>query len=174
MIVNNVDLSKVSALVEQGRKDRNALRKSIRLEGEWILDQTAGFQFRTEMAYEKGKQVLEIDSPTWLGGQGNRLGPMAYCIAGLTSCFMATLASVAASKGIRLKRLKVSSSCNINFAKTLDVADEPITESINFEIDADAENADRAALEEVVRMARERCPAVYSMEHIVRVNTSLR
>ncbi|MEM4369988.1 MAG: hypothetical protein QW444_00590, partial [Candidatus Nitrosocaldus sp.] len=69
-IVNNVDLSKVSALIEQGKKDKSALRKIIRLEGEWILDESKGFQFRSEMAYEKGKQVLEIDSPTWLGGQG--------------------------------------------------------------------------------------------------------
>ncbi|MEM4611917.1 MAG: OsmC family protein [Candidatus Nitrosocaldus sp.] len=173
-IVNNVDLSKVSALIEQGKKDKSALRKIIRLEGEWILDESKGFQFRSEMAYEKGKQVLEIDSPTWLGGQGNRLGPMAYCIAGLTSCFIATFASVAASKGIRLKRLKVSSNCTINFAKTLDVADEPITESINFDIDAEAENADKAKLEEILRLARERCPAVYSMEHVIRVNAILK
>ncbi|MCS7141593.1 MAG: OsmC family protein [Candidatus Nitrosocaldus sp.] len=174
MVINNVDLSRVSAFVEQGKRDSSALRKVIKLEGEWILDSSKGFQFRSEMAYEKGKQVLEIDSPTWLGGQGNRLGPMAYCIAGLTSCFIATFASVAASKGIRLKRLRVSSNCTINFAKTLDVANEPITESINFDVDAEAENADRAVLEDVLRLARERCPAVYSMEHTIRVNTSLR
>ncbi|MFN4336119.1 MAG: OsmC family protein [Candidatus Nitrosocaldus sp.] len=174
MIVNNVDLSKVSAFIEQGKKDRSVLRKTIMLEGEWIFDEKKGFQFRSEMAYEKGKQVLEIDSPTWLGGQGNRLGPMAYCIAGLTSCFIATFASVAASKGIRLKRLSVSSNCTVNFAKTLDVTDEPITESINFDIDAEAENAGKAELEEVLRLARERCPAVYSMEHLIKVNTVLK
>jgi uncharacterized OsmC-like protein len=52
-----------------------------------------GYQFRTELSYEKGKEVTEMDSPS--GGNGNRLGPMAYCGAGITSCFIATFTSVA-------------------------------------------------------------------------------
>jgi uncharacterized OsmC-like protein len=61
---------------------------------------------------------------------------MAYCIAGITSCFIATFVTIASSQVIRFNKLKVKSECNINLAKTFDVADEPITEGINFEIDA--------------------------------------
>jgi uncharacterized OsmC-like protein len=173
MIVNNVNLSNINGFVEQGKKNRDVLKKVIKLEGEWILDPSKGYQFRTELAYEKGKQVIEIDSPTWLGGNGNRLGPMAYCIAGITSCFIATFASIAASKGIRLKRLTVSSNCTINFAKTFDVADDPINEAVNFEVNAEAENASRQELEEVLRLAEDRCPAMYSMKNVIKTNVRL-
>jgi hypothetical protein len=47
------------------------------LKVEWNLDPTKGYQFRTELSFKKGK--------------GNRLGPMAYCVAGITSCFIASV-----------------------------------------------------------------------------------
>ena len=78
---------------------------------------------------------------------------MAYCVAGITSCFIATFASVAASQGVTFTRLVVNTECMINFAKTFDLADEPITEGINFEIEAESENADKQKLRELVKMA---------------------
>ena len=87
-IINNVDMEKIRNTAENGRKDIQSLKKPVKLEGEWnLFDLDKGYQFRTELSYEKGKEVIEIDSPSFLGGNGNRLGPMAYCIAGITSCF---------------------------------------------------------------------------------------
>jgi len=173
MIINNVELDSINRLLEQGKKDRSTLKKIISIDGEWILDAGKGYQFRAEMSYEKGRQVIEIDSPTWLGGQGNRLGPMSYCIAGISSCFMATVASIAAMKGVRLKRLNVKARCAINFAKTLDLADEPITEGVSFDVDADAENASKEELRSILRLAEDRCPALYSMKNVVRTEVRL-
>jgi uncharacterized OsmC-like protein len=100
---------------------------------------------------------------------------MAYCIAGIASCFMATFVSIAAAKGIRLSKLNVNvnTECIINFAKTFDIANEPITEGINFEIEAQSDNADKKQLQELVKIAEERCPAMYSMKHQVKVNASI-
>jgi len=173
-ILDNVDLDKISQTVANGKKERTTLKRPIKLQGEWNLDPNKVYQFRTELAFEKGKQVIEIDSPSFLGGNGNKLGPMGYCIAGITSCFIATFASVAASQGVRLTKLNVAAECNINYAKTFDVADEPITEGINFQIDADSDNANKSKLEQPVRMAEERCPAIYSMSHIIKVNADLK
>jgi uncharacterized OsmC-like protein len=173
-ILNNVDLDKISQTVSNGKKDRSTLRKPVKLQGEWNLDLNKGYQFKTELTFEKGKQIIEIDSPSFLGGNGNRLGPMGYCVAGITSCFIATFASVAAGQGVRLTKLNVSAECNINFAKTFDVADEPITESINFQIDADSDNTNKSKLDQLVRMAEERCPAIFSMTHIIKVSAKLK
>jgi uncharacterized OsmC-like protein len=173
-IINNVDLEKISQTLATSKKDKSTLKKPVKLQGEWNLDSTKGYQFKTELSFEKGKQVIEIDSPSFLGGSGNRLGPMAYCVAGITSCFIATFASVAASQGVRLTKLSVSTQCNINFAKTFDVADEPITEGIDFQIDAQSDNADKKKLEEILKMAQERCPAMYSMLHVIKVNAKIR
>ncbi len=171
--VNNMDLDKIAQTTDSGKRDRSTLLKPVKLQGEWNLDPSKGYQFRTELAYEKGKQVIEIDSPSFLGGGGNRLGPMAYCVAGITSCFIATFVSVAAGQGIRLKKLAVNAECKINFAKTFDVANEPITEGITFDIDAEAENADKDRLRGILKLAEERCPAIYSMSHVIKVDTKI-
>jgi uncharacterized OsmC-like protein len=173
-IINNTDLDKISQTVENGKRDKLTLKKPVKLQGEWNLDPSKGYQFKTELAYEKGKQVIEIDSPSFLGGNGNRLGPMAFCVAGIASCFIATFVSVAATKGIKLSKLNVNTECIINFAKTFDVADEPITEGINFEIEAQSDNADKQQLQKLVKIAEERCPAIYSMKHEVKVNASVK
>lgn len=172
-IVNNVDLDKVAETAASGKKDISTLRKPVKLQGEWNLNPTSGYQFRTELSFEKGKQIIEIDSPSFLGGSGNRLGPMAYCVAGIASCFIATFATVAASQGVILTRLDASVECNINFAKTFDVADEPITEGITFKIDADSDNADKSILGRLLKLAEERCPAMYSMSHIIKVDATI-
>jgi uncharacterized OsmC-like protein len=100
---------------------------------------------------------------------------MAYCVvAGITSCFIATFASVAASQTVKLTKLRVNAECNMNFAKTFDVADEPMTEGINFQIDTQAENSDKQRLQEILRMAEERCPAMYSMSHVIKVNAEIK
>ena len=173
-IINNTNLDNIRQTIESGKKDKLTLKKPIKLQGEWNLDPSKGYQFKTELVYEKGKQVIEIDSPSFLGGSGNRLGPMAYCVTGIASCFIATFVSVAANKGIRLSKLNVNTECIINFAKTFDVADEPITEGINFQIEAESDNADKQQLQELVNMAEQRCPAIYSMTHEVKVNASIK
>ena len=93
---------------------------------------------------------------------------MAYCVAGITSCFIATFVTVASSKGIRLSKLNVDTQCDINFAKTFDVADEPITEGIEFQIEAESPNADKKQLQEIIKLAEERCPAIYIMKNKLR------
>jgi uncharacterized OsmC-like protein len=179
-IVNNIDLDKIQKTIENGNKDRQFLKKPVRLEGEWNFDTQKGYQFKTELAYEKGKEVIEIDSPSFLGGGGNRLGPMGYCVAGITSCFITTFISILSSHGIKLKKLRISAECNINFAKTFDISDEPITEGINFEIDVD-KNEDEGdsttndqKLQQLIVMAEERCPAIYSMSHIIKVSAKMK
>ena len=173
-ITNNVDLNKISKTIEEGRNDLSTLRRPVKLAAEWNLNPDKPYQFKTELAYEKGKQVIEIDSPSFLGGNGNRLGPMAYCVEGITSCFIATFVTVASSKGIRLSKLNVNAQCNINFAKTFDIADEPITEGIEFQIEAESQDADKQQLEQIIGLAEKRCPAIYSMMHEIKVNAIIK
>ena len=49
-IINNIDLEKIHNTAENGRKDRQSLRKPVKLEGEWnLFDIDKGYQFRTEV-----------------------------------------------------------------------------------------------------------------------------
>lgn len=171
--INNVDLDKVSSTIEKGKEDKKTLKKPVKMQGEWILDPNSEFQFKTELPFEKGSQVIEIDSPSFLGGDGNRLGPMAYCVSGITSCFIGTFVGIAAQQGVKLTKLKVSTECNINFAKTFDLSEDPISEGINFSVDAQSENADNQKLQEILDMAKEKCPAMYSMSHKIDVDVKI-
>ncbi len=172
-VVNSIDLDKVARTASDGRKDRATIKKKVALQGEWNLDPAKGYQFRTEMSFENGKQVIEVDSPSYLGGNGNRLGPMAYCVAGVASCYISTFATVAAMEGIHLTKLNVNAQCTINFAKTLDLGDEPINEGIDFLIDAASKDAGKLKLQELAAKAEERCPAIYSMSHVIKVNARI-
>ena len=177
-ILNNINLDKIQETLQKGQKDDQFLKKPVKLEGEWNFDVQKGYQFKTELAYENGKQIIEIDSPSFLGGSGNRLGPMGYCVAGIASCFITTFMTILSKQGIRLGKMRINAECNINFAKTFDISEEPITEGINFEIDVDSidntTTLDRQQLKQIITMAEERCPAIYSMSHIIKVNAKLR
>ena len=76
-------------------------------------------------------------------------------MAGISSCFIATFATVAAS-GVRLTKLNTTVECGIDFAKNIDVSDEPITEGITFRINAESDNADKSELRRLLKMAEER------------------
>ena len=172
--VNNVDLDKVSKTVENGKNDPQTLIKPVKLHGIWNLDSQSEFQFKTELPFENGVQKLEIDSPTFLGGNANRLGPMGYCIAGITSCFLGTFASVAATSGVNLTKLEVSASCDVNFAKSFDVSDDPMMKGFKIEIDATSDNADSQKLQDLVVLAKQKCPAMYSLSHVIDVDAHIK
>jgi uncharacterized OsmC-like protein len=62
-----------------------------------------------------------------------------------------------------------------NVISTLhDVADEPISEGIEFQIEAESPNVDKQQLQEIIRLAEERCPAMYSMLHEIKVNAMIK
>ena len=87
--------------------------------------------------------------------------------------FIGTFVGIAAQQGVKLSKLKVTTECNINFAKTFDLSDDPITEGINFQIDAQSDDADNQKLQEMLHMAEERCPAMYSMSYKIDVTAKI-
>jgi hypothetical protein len=56
-IINNIDFDKIRNTAENGRKNRQSLKKPVKLEGEWnLFDLDKEYQFRTEISYEKVKK----------------------------------------------------------------------------------------------------------------------
>jgi len=45
-VINNVDLEKIAKTVEDGKNNRETLKKTVKLQGEWNLDQSKGYHFR--------------------------------------------------------------------------------------------------------------------------------
>ncbi len=170
--VNNIDLDKVMETVNAIKSDPTKAKRTIKVSGSWVFGNPE-VQFRTAIQTEKrGTFVVEVDSPSFMGGSGSRPSPMHYCAIGISSCFMATLMGVAAEKGIELSEALITIECTIDFSKPLGVADKPIIEEVNVKVSL-KDGAERKILQEIVDEAYERCPAMYSLRNPVKVSVKL-
>jgi uncharacterized OsmC-like protein len=164
--LNSVDLEKVGKTVEEIKADPNKAVRTVQVEGHWVTDgRSSGaveYQFVATCRTEKGTFSLEVDSPGFMGGGGNRPGPMHYCLVGMASCFLATLVGVASERGIRLNRAGVKAYCELDFRKPLGLGNNPIVRSVRFDLQIEAD-IDRSETVKLVEEAKERCPAIYSL-----------
>ncbi|MCS7142547.1 MAG: OsmC family protein [Aigarchaeota archaeon] len=161
MRFNNVDMEKIKRAVEDMRSNPSSAVRVTEVDGRWNLVGVE-YQFTARCRTESGEFRLEVDSPGFMGGSGSRPGPMHYCLIGLTSCFMATLVSVASEKGVKLNSADVKGKCEIDFSKPFGLSNNPIIRSVRFEVKLDAA-APREVLNHLISEAKERCPAVYSL-----------
>ena len=168
---NNVSLENLEKTLTAFRADPGKARKTNRVEGVWNLE--AGHsQFTARVAFEGGEMTLEADQPTGQGGGGTRPGPMLYCLYGLASCYTATFATTAAVMGIELKRLEVTVESDVNFAPVFDLSEEPIIEGMRITLSVESD-APQEQIEEVERLAAQRCPGVYCMANAIPFETRL-
>lgn len=166
-LMNNVNVEALGRTAG----DPALLRRKQQSAGEWLFE-AGGAQFRAEVSFEGGKVVMESDQPTILGGGGTRPGPLHYCFFGLVSCYTATFATVAAQMGLSLKKLSARLEADVNFSRVFGLSQEPIMEEVRIYLNVVAD-APREKLEEVERLAYERCPAVFALTNQVRLKPTL-
>ncbi|MBI2857683.1 MAG: OsmC family protein [Chloroflexi bacterium] len=169
--LNNVNVLSLAQIAAEAKTDPSRVRRTQRIEGEWLLGE-GGPQFRAEVSFEGGKVVFESDQPRNLGGGGTRPGPLHYCFFGLVACYTATFAAIAAMEGIELKMLTARLEGSLNFARVFGLSQEPVMEQIRIVLQVKAD-APRKKLEEVEKLAAERCPAVFALTEKVNLNTAL-
>jgi len=170
-ILNNVNVGMLEQVTREAETDRSKAKRSQKIEGEWLLEE-GGPQFKAEVNFEGGKIVMESDQPKNLGGGGTRPGPLHYCFFGLVSCYTATFAAMASQMGIRLRKVTARLEGNLNFSRVFGLSREPVMEEIRIALQVESD-APRTKLEEVERLAYERCPAVFALTEQVKLNTSL-
>ncbi len=170
-VLNNVNVGMLEQVVKEAQSDKSKVKRQQKIEGEWLLKE-GGTQFRAEVTFEGGKVVMESDQPRNLGGGGTRPGPLHYCFFGLVSCYTATFAAVASQMGIRLRKLTARLEGNLNFSRVFGLSQEPVMEEIRIALSVESD-APREKLEEIEKLAYERCPAVFALTEKVRLNTSL-
>ena len=168
---NNVSLENLEKTLTAFRADPGKARKTNRVEGVWNLE--AGHpQFTARVAFEGGEMTLEADQPTGQGGGGSRPGPMHYCLFGLASCYTATFATTAAVMGVELKKLEVTVESDVNFAPVFGLSEEPTIEGVRITLSVESE-APQEQVEEVERLAAQRCPGVFCMANAIPFETRL-
>jgi uncharacterized OsmC-like protein len=159
---NNVNVEVLERVVSEMRDDAAKAKRTNRVEGVWNLVEGRP-QFSAEVSFEGGRLTLEADQPTFLGGGGTRPGPMLYALFGLASCFTATFATVAAMEGIKLDEFRTSAEFDLDFSKVFGLADLPIVEEVRVGLSVKS-GAGREKMEELLRLAEERCPASFCLK----------
>ena len=169
--LNNVNVGMLEKVAKEAAIDGSKARRSQKIDGEWLPEE-GGPQFRAEVSFEGGKMVMESDQPTGMGGGGTRPGPMHYCFFGLISCYTATFAATASMMGIELKKLTARLEGDLDYSRVFGLSNEAVMKEIRIALHVESD-APQERLEEVERLARERCPAVFALTEPVKLNTSL-
>ncbi|HEY82764.1 MAG TPA: OsmC family protein [Dehalococcoidia bacterium] len=170
-ILNNVNVGMLEQVAREAKADKSKVKRTQKIQGEWLLEEGQP-QFRAEVSFEGGKIVMEADQPKNLGGGGTRPGPLHYCFFGLVSCYTATFAAVASQMGISLRKLTARLEGSLNFSRVFGLSKEPVMEEIRILLQVESD-APREKLEEVEKLAYERCPAVFALTEKVRLSTAL-
>ncbi len=161
-IVNRVNMERLKETVQNMEIDPGKAKKVTKIEGEWILNEALLPQFRAEIQTETGIHILEADQPVSLGGEGSRPGPMHYCLYGVAACTAATFNSVAATEGIKIKKMNVAIESYMDFSKMFGLSENPIVENVRLQIDVDTDVSAKR-IQELKMLAEERCPAVFCL-----------
>ncbi len=169
--INNVNVDAMRDFAAQIEKDPSAAKKLKVVTGRWMFKQGKP-QFSAQVEYPQGSDTIETDFAPFMGGDGLRPDPVSYCMYGFASCFAGTFAAVAAAEGVELQTLEVTVENLVDLSRPMGVADRPVTEGMNATLrvrsDAPAEK-----LEEIKRLAEERCPGVYCITNPIPFNARL-
>ena len=171
MKINNINLEKAKAFAEEVIADKSKAIKLKKVEGSWnFMDGKP--QFASTLEHANGNTIIEADAPPFMGGSGIKPDPVQYCLFGLAACFAQTFASVAAEKGIELKKLKVAAENKVNLSRALGLSNEPIVERVKLSVEVLSE-ADKGRLKEIEKLAKERCPGVYCLTNPIKLDIEM-
>ena len=171
MKLNNINLDKSKAFVEEVKADKSKAIKTKKVEGSWNFENGKP-QFASTLEHPNGITIVEADAPPFMGGSGIKPDPVQYCLFGLAACFAQTFASIAAEKGIELKKLKVIAENKVNLSKALGLSNEPIVEKVKLSVEVLSE-ADKNRLKEIEELAKQRCPGVYCLTNPVKLDIEM-
>ncbi|MEW6366560.1 MAG: OsmC family protein [Acidobacteriota bacterium] len=166
---NNVNMTGMMAFVEQAKSDPAVLKKQKRVDGVWNLAEGQP-QFAATLAYPAGERTLETDLPPFMGGAGLAPDPIQYCLFGLAACFAGTFVSLAAMDGVTLSSLRVIAENQLDLTRPMGLGDKPVVEKVTLRLLVESD-ADDARLQELERLARERCPGVYCLTQPIPLET---
>ena len=170
MKINNINLDKAGAFVEEVKADKSKAIKVKRVEGAWSF-KGGEPQFASTLEHANGSTIVEADAPPFMGGSGLKPDPVQYCLFGLAACFAQTFASIAAENGIELKKLKVTAENKVNLSRALGLSNEPIVEGVKLIVEFS--NADKDKLKEIGQLAKERCPGVYCLTNPIKLDMEM-
>lgn len=170
--MHNVNVDALNQTIANAEQDPSALAQDVSFSGVWQSTDGAP-QFRASIPVPNGEPVIfEADYPPPMGGTGAAPNPLAYCFWGGMACYAMTYAQEAARQGIELRTLRARTEAQVDMTRALGVTDNPPVQRIDWYLEVDADAA-REQLDELKRIADERCPGVYCLRNPIELATHL-
>ncbi len=168
--MNNINLLSINKTREEILRGEFPDKKSFEVQGEWIFNEEG--QFKAEIEFPKGKINLITDQPPPSGGRGNAPNPVQYCVFAMISCYATTFMTIAASKGVEIKKLKAKGASAINMKSVFEIEEGPVVEKVGIELEVESD-ADTKVLEEIKKETDKKCPAAYTVQNKVPFESSV-
>lgn len=171
MSLNNFNLEAMAKFLEEVRENPEAAKRSKKVEGQWIFDEGRP-QFEAKLGFKEGEQVLEADFAPSMGGGGRKPDPIQYCLFGVASCFAGTFMAIASMEGVPIQKLKIAVENKVDSSRTLGLSDNPIIEEVEATFTIKS-TAPKEKIEEIEKLAQERCPGVYCLTNPIKLKTKI-
>ena len=102
---------------------------------------------------------LIVDEPATLGGEDAGPNPVEYLLAGYAGCLNVVVNLVAKELGVKIEKLDVNVSGNLNPARFMGLSDEERAGFKSIDVDISLQsNADEETRKELFRLVEKRCP----------------
>lgn len=168
---NNINVQEAMKFMDEVKAKPEAAKKAKKVAGEWAFDETKP-QFRATLEFKAGKKVIEADLAPFMGGHGLSPDPIQYCLYGLAACYAGTFMTVATMEGVEISELKVVAENRIDLSKALGLSERPLVERVELTVAAKSD-APKQKLDEIRKLAMERCPGVYCVSNPIPISSKL-
>lgn len=161
---NNMDLEAILRTREEIQKGEFPEKKAFLVEGQWLLDGEG--QFQATLEYPQGSLRLISDQPPPSGGEGRAPNPVQYCVFAFIACYATTFVTLATQQGVTIRKLRARGASEVNMKAVFDLEEGPIVEKVWIELEVESD-ASEETLEELRRLADEKCPAAFTVRNAV-------
>ena len=169
---NNMNIDAIRETREKLEKGEIPQIKAFVVEGDWITSNEEMGQFRASLEFPAGTLSLTADQPPPMGGRGYEPNAVQYCVFAMLACYATTFVTLATERGITIKSLKAKGASEVNLKRVLGIEDGPIVERVWIELKVDAD-ASKEELEEIRKLADQKCPAAYTVQNPVPFQSKL-
>lgn len=156
---------------EEVKDNPEVAKKSKKVEGEWVFEEGKP-QFKSLLEFKDGEEILEADFAPSMGGGGRKPDPIQYCLFGMASCFAGTFIAIASMEGVPVQKLKIAVENKVDSSRTLGLSDNPIIEEVKATFTIKS-TAPKEKIEEIEKLAQERCPGVYCLTNPIKLKTKI-
>ncbi|KAJ5074621.1 hydroperoxide reductase [Anaeramoeba ignava] len=168
--LNHIHVNELKNTFEKLKKNERSSIKKVNLSFDWLTKGKK--QFNATLFYEEGSQNLFVDNPKVTGGNGKAPTPLDICNFSFAAMFTSTFATFCSLKGIPLKKLKIRSTLEIEFAKVtgVDMSKPPIN-SFSIILSVFSDHNSKEELQEIFELTKKRSPIMFMAQNSIPVTT---